>query len=155
MTSIKGIIKKNLSQPITYGGYSEDNMCRISVEADSAKDYINPDDVYLKIEELINTINMGFKNIANRLSDVKISEDVLLVNDQTMQPIVDELAEQIGGKLDDNEDISPLAQQLEMALQNVYDSACDAYETKQAELNKGAIRICEQDAKVAYVQVIS
>ncbi len=155
MTSIRGIIQKKLSQPITYGGYSEDNICRIDAKADSARNYINPDEVYLKIEELINTINIGFKNIANRLSDIKISEDVLLVNDQTMQPIVDELAEQIGGKLDNNEDISPLAQQLEIALQNVYDSACDAYETKQAELNKGARRICENNSEVAYVQVIS
>ena len=57
-----------------------------------------------------------------------------------MQPIVEELAAQIAGQ--DRSKIAPLAIQMESALEEIYERACDAHDDIQQQLNSQAESAC-------------
>ena len=56
-----------------------------------------------------------------------------------MQPIIDEVAEQIAGG---DGDVAPLAIQMEESLEVVYETACDVHDDFQKQLNKQAESSC-------------
>lgn len=127
--------------PQTYTGYDEDNNVIITKEAESAENYINPQEVRAAIENIKNVVDTGLKTIASAIEKVNCGEEALIVADKTMKPMVEELAEQIAGKNRDTE-IAPLAQQMEEALEEVYERACDAYNDIQGQLNTQAENAC-------------
>lgn len=127
--------------PQTYTGYDEDNNVIITRKAENAENYINPKEVRAAIENIKNVVDTGLKQIAKAISEVKCGEEMLVVADKTMQPMIEELAEQIAGKNRDTE-IAPLAQQMEKALEDVYENACTAYNDIQGQLNSQAEQAC-------------
>lgn len=126
--------------PNTYAGYDQDGNRVISRQAESAKDkYINPEQVRTAIDNVRNVVDEGFKNIGKAISNISCGKETLAAEDKTMQPIIDEVAEQIAGG---NGDVAPLAIQMEESLEVVYETACDVHDDFQKQLNKQAESSC-------------
>ena len=106
--------------PQTYTGYDENNNVIITREAEKAENYINPQEVHAAIENIKTVVDTGLKQIAKAISEVKCGEKMLVVADKTMQPMVEELAEQIAGKNRDTE-IAPLVKDMGIELDKVYE----------------------------------
>ena len=127
--------------PQTYTGYDEDNNVIITREAEKAENYIKPQEVHAAIENIKTVVDTGLKQIAKAISEVKCGEEMLVVADKTMQPMIEELAEQIAGKNRDTE-IAPLVKDMGIELDKVYERACDAYDDIQGQLNSQAEQAC-------------
>lgn len=135
--------KKISVYPKTYSGYDKDGNLKITRTAEDATKYINPDEVKTAIEAIKETVNAGLKNIAKAIENIKCGEDTLVVADKTMQPIINELASQIAGQDRDEDDaIAPLANQMEEALEEVHECACNACDDIQQKLNSQAESAC-------------
>lgn len=126
--------------PQTYTGYDEDNNVIITREAENAENYINPQEVHAAIENIKTVVDTGLKQIASSIEKVECGKETLVVADKTMQPIVEELAAQIAGQ--DRSEIAPLAIQMESALEEIYERACDAHDDIQQQLNSQAESAC-------------
>ena len=126
--------------PQTYTGYDEDNNVIITREAEKAENYINPQEVHAAIENIKTVVDTGLKQIASSIEKVECGKETLVVADKTMQPIVEELAAQIAGQ--DRSEIAPLAIQMESALEEIYERACDAHDDIQQHLNSQAESAC-------------
>lgn len=126
--------------PQTYTGYDEDNNVKITREAEKAENYINPQEVHDAIENIKTVVDTGLKQIASSIEKVECGKETLVVADKTMQPIVEELAAQIAGQ--DRSEIAPLAIQMESALEEIYERACDAHDDIQQQLNSQAESAC-------------
>lgn len=126
--------------PQTYTGYDEDNNVKITREAEKAENYINPQEVHAAIENIKTVVDTGLKQIASSIEKVECGKETLVVADKTMQPIVEELAAQIAGQ--DRSEIAPLAIQMESALEEIYERACDAHDDIQQQLNSQAESAC-------------
>ena len=126
--------------PQTYTGYDEDNNVKITREAEKAENYINPQEVHAAIENIKTVVDTGLKQIASSIEKVECGKETLVVADKTMQPIVEELAAQIAGQ--DRSKIAPLAIQMESALEEIYERACDAHDDIQQQLNSQAESAC-------------
>ncbi len=126
--------------PQTYTGYDEDNNVIITREAEKAENYINPQEVHAAIENIKTVVDTGLKQIASSIEKVECGKETLVVADKTMQPIVEELAAQIAGQ--DRSEIAPLAIQMESALEEIYERACDAHDDIQQQLNSQAESAC-------------
>lgn len=126
--------------PQTYTGYDEDNNVIIAREAEKAENYINPQEVHAAIENIKTVVDTGLKQIASSIEKVECGKETLVVADKTMQPIVEELAAQIAGQ--DRSEIAPLAIQMESALEEIYERACDAHDDIQQQLNSQAESAC-------------
>ena len=126
--------------PQTYTGYDEDNNVIITREAEKAENYINPQEVHAAIENIKTVVDIGLKQIASSIEKVECGKETLVVADKTMQPIVEELAAQIAGQ--DRSEIAPLAIQMESALEEIYERACDAHDDIQQQLNSQAESAC-------------
>lgn len=126
--------------PQTYTEYDEDNNVIITREAEKAENYINPQEVHAAIENIKTVVDTGLKQIASSIEKVECGKETLVVADKTMQPIVEELAAQIAGQ--DRSEIAPLAIQMESALEEIYERACDAHDDIQQQLNSQAESAC-------------
>lgn len=126
--------------PQTYTGYDEDNNVIITRKAEKAENYINPQEVHAAIENIKTVVDTGLKQIASSIEKVECGKETLVVADKTMQPIVEELAAQIAGQ--DRSEIAPLAIQMESALEEIYERACDAHDDIQQQLNSQAESAC-------------
>lgn len=127
--------------PQTYSGYDQDGNCVITRKAESAEaTYISPNEVRSAIENIKKVVNEGLKQIASSIEKVECGKETLVVADKTMQPIVAELAAQIAGQ--DRSEIAPLAIQIENALEEIYERACDAHDDIQKQLNSQAESAC-------------
>lgn len=126
--------------PQTYTGYDEDNNVIITRKAENAENYINPQEVHAAIENIKTVVDTGLKQIASSIEKVECGKETLVVADKTMQPIVEELAAQIAGQ--DRSEIAPLAIQMESALEEIYERACDAHDDIQQQLNSQAESAC-------------
>lgn len=126
--------------PQTYTGYDEDNNVIITRETEKAENYINPQEVHAAIENIKTVVDTGLKQIASSIEKVECGKETLVVADKTMQPIVEELAAQIAGQ--DRSEIAPLAIQMESALEEIYERACDAHDDIQQQLNSQAESAC-------------
>lgn len=126
--------------PQTYTGYDEDNNVIITRKAENAENYINPKEVRAAIENIKTVVDTGLKQIASSIEKVECGKETLVVADKTMQPIVEELAAQIAGQ--DRSEIAPLAIQMESALEEIYERACDAHDDIQQQLNSQAESAC-------------
>lgn len=126
--------------PQTYTGYDEDNNVIITREAEKAENYINPQEVHAAIENIKTVVDIGLKQIASSIEKVECGKETLVVADKTMQPIVEELVAQIAGQ--DRSEIAPLAIQMESALEEIYERACDAHDDIQQQLNSQAESAC-------------
>lgn len=126
--------------PNTYAGYDEDGNCVIKRSAlDASTEYINPEAVRSAIENVKNVVDEGFKSIGKAIANISCGQETLAVEDKTMQPIIDEVAEQIAGG---DGDVAPLAIQMEESLEVVYEAACDVHDSLQRQLNQNAENSC-------------
>ena len=119
--------------PNTYAGYDEDGNCVIKRTA------LDPEAVRSAIDNVRNVVDEGFKNIGKAIANISCGQETLSVEDKTMQPIIDEVAEQIAGG---DGDVAPLAIQMEESLEVVYETACDVHDDFQKQLNKQAESSC-------------
>ena len=117
--------------PNTYAGYDEDGNCVIKRSAlDASTEYINPEAVRSAIDNVRNVVDEGFKNIGKAIANISCGQETLSAEDKTMQPIIDEVAEQIAGG---DGDVAPLAIQMEESLEVVYETACDVHDDFQKQ----------------------
>lgn len=149
--------------PQTYSGYDENNNVIITRTAKNATDFIDLAGIKTEIENVKNTVNQGLKRIAFAIANLSAGDTVLAVADKTIEPMISELAEQIGGedyatianfcKDYDNigtacesytstERIAPIAAQVETALEEIYTEACKKHDEIQKQLNDEAYASC-------------
>lgn len=129
--------------PRKYAGISGDTNERIVTRqaADASNDYIDPEEIKKAIENLKQVINTGLKNIGSAIADIRCGDEALVVADKTMQPIIDEAAEQIAGDVKSDE-YSPIVKQIESSLDQIYENAVDVHDDIQQQLNKQAEKSC-------------
>ena len=138
--------------PNTYAGYDEDGnrVTEPITAADASTEYINPEAVRSAIDNVRNVVDEGFKNIGKAIANISCGQETLSVEDKTMQPIIDEVAEQIAGG---DGDVAPLAIQMEESLEVVYETACDVHDDFQKQLNKQAESSCYTTGVVSVRQI--
>lgn len=127
--------------PNRYTGYDEDGEVVITISAKNANTLVNPNTVKRKIEKFQEEVNEGFKEIKKALLDIPADKETLLFDNKTLEPLIAELAEQIGGN---KEAIAPLAEKMyNLLYENVYLYALKTHNQVQKKYNQNARNACK------------
>lgn len=141
-----------------YIGYDEEGKILKTERADKASNYVNLVAIEKAIEKVKETVNEGLQRIGQAILTIDAGGEALKVSDSTMKPLLEEIAEQIaGGQIEEietgtNQKISPIATQIEEALDGVLENAYDVHDSIQTQLNDNAANNCKEHPGVANVQ---
>lgn len=141
-----------------YTGYDEEGKIKTTETADNASKYVNLAEIERAIENIKETVNKGLQRIGQAILTIDAGGEALKVSDSTMKPLLEEIAEQIaGGQIEEieagkNQKISPIATQIEEALDGVLENAYNVHDSIQTQLNDNAANNCKEHPGVANVQ---
>lgn len=141
-----------------YFGYDEEGKIVTTEQADDASNYVNLVAIENAIENIKVTVNVGLQKIGQAILTIDAGGEALKVSDSTMKPLLEEIAEQIaGGQIEEieagtNQKISPIATQIEEALDGVLENAYNAHDSIQTQLNGNAAANCGEFPGVTSVQ---
>lgn len=141
-----------------YFGYDEEGKIVTTEQADDASNYVNLVAIENAIENIKVTVNAGLQKIGHAILTIDAGGEALKVSDSTMKPLLEEIAEQIaGGQIEEieagtNQKISPIATQIEEALDGVLENAYNAHDSIQTQLNGNAAANCGEFPGVTSVQ---
>lgn len=132
---------KEIVVPNKYTGYNEDGEVVKTISAKNANTLVNPNIVKIKIENFQEEVNEGFKEIKKALLNIRADKETLLFDNKTLEPLIAELAEQIGGN---TEAIAPLAEKMyNLLYEDVYLYALKTHNLVQEKYNKNAYNACK------------
>lgn len=141
-----------------YFGYDEEGNVVTTKKADNASNYVNLVAIENAIENIKVTVNAGLQRIGQAILTIDAGGEALKVSDSTMKPLLEEIAEQIaGGQTEEietgtNQKISPIATQIEEALDGVLENAYDVHDSIQTQLNDNAADNCSEFSGVTNVE---
>lgn len=141
-----------------YFGYDEEGKIVTTETSDDASNYVNLVAIEKAIEKVKETVNEGLQRIGQAILTIDAGGEALKVSDSTMKPLLEEIAEQIaGGQIEEietgtNQKISPIATQIEEALDGVLENAYDVHDSIQTQLNDNAADNCSEFPGVTSVQ---
>lgn len=141
-----------------YFGYDEEGKIVTTETADDASNYVDLVAIEKAIEKVKVTVNAGLQKIGKAILTIDAGGEALKVSDSTMQPILEEIAEQIaGGEIEEieagtNQKIAPIATQIEDALDGVLENAYNVHDSIQTKLNEAAEAYCQGFQDVTKVE---
>lgn len=141
-----------------YFGYDEEGKIVTTETSDDASNYVNLVAIEKAIENIKGIVNTGLQKIGQAILTIDAGGETLKVSDSTMKPLLEEIAEQIaGGQIEEieagkNQKTSPIATQIEEALDGVLENAYNVHDSIQTQLNDNAANNCKEHPGVANVQ---
>lgn len=118
-----------MESPKTYNGYDSNNEKICYCTADDAKNFINPDEIKVKIDEAKTTINTGLTSVCKGLDSVEHdASTAMIVNGASMAPAIEDTINYI----------NTIPPAIEAQLDGFYQETISVHDEIQRQLNDQA-----------------
>lgn len=108
---------------------------------------IDPEQVRRQMIEVLNTVEAGFKRIKREINEIDCGQETLIVAGNTMEPKMNELANDIGGE---DKEISRHTKEIAAYLNKIYEKAVFYHNECQKKYN----RIAHQNEEYIEMEIL-